>query len=877
MDVAAEGVELYVYDGTKPSAGGSESGCNALFTLTATEGSTVSAPIWSTGISFRAGTPTWARMRKPSGVYLADYTVVPGSPSAGQLQIPTVIEGRRMTGSLSGALGAGGFTGTISQGSTEIEDPDLPRYGANFDFLTSYFDDAPTVTVNVGETLAAAVSRVVAANPGAIKFQVLVPAGRTYIAEVLPNYGTGKWVQIKFDYALPATSVGDPLVSGSLGQRWTPTLSSAANAPIVYTSDFESAITFASGAEGYQIRGLRCEKGSTFEWVSPFIDLGGNFNVAAIADHPGRISLRQVCIVGLQGGQSRRFGIRTNAWLWEVVDCWVEHINFGSVTYAGQSQPISQFQGVGKGRVWNCFLWRATEAYAWGGAGHHPEFYAAQINPGDITIRFCHFYAPFSVKQTPANDNPLAEGCANSGEMKVNRRVLISDIILENTWNDLQNGYLGVFWSADPASWSQFSDLTFQWIWSKNNNSGFSLANAYPFVNDFDRPMHPRRMKIDQILCTGFQSPVTYSPGGGTFGRILMMGNHIPHIKISHVTCLNGGVAVALDATDGTLHKNLHITNSILEGYYFCINDGVANGPTGWSSAVDADSRYSNNVNLDRTGFSNVINPDATNVTETTLAALGFGDASKVEGSDTVWDDLHLCASATYPTKSCDAVTLKSRLTNVPFYSTGNPEPPPTPALTTLVLSPVTANLTVGQQTQLTVAGFDQFGASFDPGPLVAHSTVTAVANASAVGLTVTVNAIGNGATSVTVTAQGVTSNACAVTVVGGVTPPDPSGVLASLTLGPNAVSGNANGTAQIGIVAKDTNGAEMATPTLTFHSSNSATAIIDHVAGGGSKLVVDLEQAGMAQVWVSNGSIESNKVLVMVMDPGGGKGHHRP
>lgn len=93
---------------------------------------------------------------------------------------------------------------------------------------------------------------------------------------------------------------------------------------------------------------------------------------------------------------------------------------------------------------------------------------------------------------------------------------------------------------------------------------------------------------------------------------------------------------------------------------------------------------------------------------------------------------------------------------------------------------------------------------------------------------------------------------------------------LGSLLIEPNAALGPVGGTTgSLGVSAKDDTGAAQALPALTTHTSNAGVASITGQTG--AYLTVTIAGAGRCTVWVSNGAVDSNKVIIDGIDTASG------
>jgi hypothetical protein len=196
----------------------------------------------------------------------------------------------------------------------------------------------------------------------------------------------------------------------------------------------------------------------------------------------------------------------------------------------------------------------------------------------------------------------------------------------------------------------------------------------------------------------------------------------------------------------------------------------------------------------------------------------------------------------------------------------GTTPPPPTQVLTTLQLRPTSAAPGVGGTQLLTATALDQFGVVMDLPTLSLHSSNTGIATVTDSPLQI--NGIAPGTCEAWVSSGAIESNHVSVSVT------NPAPVLTSLVLAPTAVSAIANTPSYVNVGAFDQFGASINLPVLINQASNGAVAVINGPPQG-SRLEIDPLQVGTAHVWVSSGSIVSNKVTVLVSDPRGGKGHH--
>jgi len=515
-------------------------------------------------------------------------------------------------------------------------------------------------------------------------------------------------------------------------------------------------------------------------------------------------------------------------------------------------QTITCSNGPGPYKIYNSRLEASSEIIAFGGA----PVWIPDMVAEDVEIR----------------RNFLTKNLAWVGvwnfknliEFKFGRRVLIEGNVGEHVPAADQSHAI-VIWNANndtPSSNTEDVIVRFN-SWRKVK-SAYSLISR---LNNNPGMLKARRISIHDNVTIGQNGP---SSGVGT-SRTFDISFDIQGLSIRHETAFGTDGSLFWGSGGGTLAKldQHEVENNLTGGSNYAVSaEGQAAGKPSWDAIAGVGSVINRNALLQMSNWLNTIDNNFYPQTADELKLVGGATAAFSETA--TLSDMALAPDSPYKNQATDGKDIGADVAAVIAATDGVEEGTgTTPVLTSLVLTPSSASMIVGGAVNLTVSGLDQFSQPISIGSAVAHTSDGAVASVGLVDSTLTITGLLAGTSNITVTSGSITSNTVIATVTGGVTPPVG---LASIVLGPNAVTGRANATAQIQIAAFDSTGAPMDLPTLTFHSTNSAVAVIDHASG--SQLIVDLEEAGIASVWVSSGSVVSNRVSVLVNDPSGGKGH---
>ena len=478
-----------------------------------------------------------------------------------------------------------------------------------------------TVSVVSGGDIAAAIATAIAGG----QRRVLLAAGGAYSLSahlVIPNHGlaAGTWMELTTDAVLPA--IGTKVErNGIPGTYNLPTLTFANG----------TQLQFAAGAHHWRIRGLQIVGAATdagFDvngdhrrMIQPFPDA-----LTKHADIPHHISVCQ-CVLGgndqgatnHHGTKNRQGGIFLNASMIDVRDSTIFSLNYGGLDYANQSQSAGAYAGIGRITIDNCNLWGGTESIAFGGASQYTFLDGEQAICSEVTIRNSHIYEPLSVK--------TFQGRANGIEFKLGRRILIENCIIENVWQELQNGLVFVLWSVNQNSdnpFTQTSDVTIRYCWLRNCSGVASLNTAYGRGE-----VGMARVRFEHCLATG-QGVDPPCPTWRTFDIGTATTAGPADVSIDHCLFVNTGGNYWMVLADKIPMPRFSLTNSIIGTTdntvtLFFMSSGT--NQVAWDSYINsgADCTMAGNGVLLPSGAT--VNP-GTNVNVTTLAGLGLVDSS---------------------------------------------------------------------------------------------------------------------------------------------------------------------------------------------------------------------------------------------------------
>ena len=334
--------------------------------------------------------------------------------------------------------------------------PELPRV-----FLDTTY--APPVggsirRVNAGGDFQAALN---SAQPGDI---IELEAGATFTGHfLLPNkLGTG-WIYIR---STAYSSLPPP------GTRVSP--SQAGLMPKLVTPDATPVLRAAAAAHHYRLVGMELAGSSA------------NLRLVSLEADGGQTTLGQVptdivfdrCYIHGSPTGSVRCGIVANSARTAVVDSYLS--NFHDVNT--EAQAIGGWNGPGPFKIVNDYLEGAGENVMFGGGD--PSI--AGLVPSDIEIRGNHFFKPLTWRIGDPSYAGTPWVVKNLLELKNARRVLVEGNVLEQCWQQSQNGFAVLFTVRNQdggAPWSSVQDVTFRRNIVRHAASGINTHatdNNYP-------------------------------------------------------------------------------------------------------------------------------------------------------------------------------------------------------------------------------------------------------------------------------------------------------------------------------------------------------------------------------------------------------------
>ena len=389
--------------------------------------------------------------------------------------------------------------------------PELPRVSIDTTFVAP---SGRTVSVAAGASLQAAID---AAQPGDT---LMLAAGAEFAPITLPNKVGDAWIVIRSaapDASLPAE-----------GTRVTPAY--APMLPRIVVTGAVPAVQTASGAHHYRFIGVEFRPAAGVD-VNALIDLGSGSatDVATLAHH----IIIDRCYVHGDPRVGGKRGIQLNSATTAIIDSYVSDWK-----RVGQdTQAIGGWNGPGPFRIVNNYLEGAGENILLGGA----DARIPNLIPTDIEICHNHFAKPLSWK----DDDPSYAGThwsvKNLFELKVGRRVLFADNILENCWGDAQTGYAIVLKSANQdgsQTWAVTEHVTLVNNLIRHAGAGVNMNGVDP-----NTTMHMNNVRLYNNLFVDI---------GGTRwrgdNRLFQILNQTDHVTIQHAT---GGASNVYISADG--------------------------------------------------------------------------------------------------------------------------------------------------------------------------------------------------------------------------------------------------------------------------------------------------------------------------------------
>lgn len=495
----------------------------------------------------------------------------------------------------------------------------LPRVTPDFSGLTITGDSVFVTQASLPSTgLATAVSLG--------KRRLILEAGANWTDNLHIPAGFSDWLEVVGENGAPPE-----------GTRITP--NEAVNTydyPTITAPSGYAAVSFGAGARRVKLHGfgVTCTASSPGLQNVPLIDTLPS-SVTQISHLPHSIVMRHLWVRGTAAPTSRRLGVRTHATYSALLDSWVDHLNYGGRDYSQQSQAVGGYSFLGQLLIENNFLWRATEAWGFGGAGTQAYLRNEQLQISDVTIRRNHIYMPLSLKSV--------EGCANSGESKQTRRLLVEANIHENVNTDLQNGYAGpcglsANQQGNDGPHVQLCDVTARYNWYKNHNSGFSLQSGDGYDNQ--PSVAARRANINNNFFTGMGTSQTLSPESLGFNRIWTIDGVADVSFKNNLAIIESGSFVVVSGPQVRQEIENNIVGVVNAGGYFLLANSGADQDSWNEINTDGSSTFRGNACLIPAADAGQMINSGTNQMRHTLAAMGFVDSSKILANDVKYAQL---------------------------------------------------------------------------------------------------------------------------------------------------------------------------------------------------------------------------------------------
>jgi hypothetical protein len=408
---------------------------------------------------------------------------------------------------------------------------------------------ATIVSLPAGGNLQAALN---AAQPGDV---IELQAGATFTGNfVLPNKtGTG-WIHIR---SSQHASLPPP------GVRVSPS-----HAPLmarIVTPNTAPALATAEAAHHYRLTGLEITAthavtSSTLYnlvWVDggAVQGSGGVGGQTSLSQVPSDIVFDRCYVHGTPTGNVRR-GFALNGSRIAIVDSHLSDFH----ELSADSQAIVGWNGPGPFKIANNHLEGAGENLMFGGASPRIQ----NLVPSDIEIRGNHFFKPLTWKAGHPSYAGYDWSVKNLFELKNARRVLVEGNVLENSWQDDQNGIAVLFTVRNDdgsANWSTVEDVTFRKNILRHAAGGF---NIHATDNNFPSQQTRRILIEDNVL-----EDISSANWGGT-GRLFQLVNYpspragIADLTIRHNTGFSNRANTVPGYSADAVHTGFAFTDNIV-------------------------------------------------------------------------------------------------------------------------------------------------------------------------------------------------------------------------------------------------------------------------------------------------------------------------
>ena len=284
--------------------------------------------------------------------------------------------------------------------------------------------------------------------------EIVLAAGATYVGSLtLPAKRGEGWIVIRSDGALPASGTR---VRPSDAPRLARLVAREPSQPVVQT---------APGASHWRLVGLEITADPQATRAGTLVALGAPGSAQSTPEaQPGQLVLDRVYVHGTPALDFQRC-IALNSAYTAIVDSWIDECHAKGM----DSQAIGGWNGTGPYRIENNYLAGAGENVMFGGAD--PRIPDAL--PEDVVLRRNHIAKPAEWRGRWTVKNLV--------ELKLGRRVLLEDNVLEGSWQDGQIGFAVVLKSVNQsgrAPWSETADVVLRRNVVRDAAHGAMLAAA---------------------------------------------------------------------------------------------------------------------------------------------------------------------------------------------------------------------------------------------------------------------------------------------------------------------------------------------------------------------------------------------------------------
>jgi len=500
-------------------------------------------------------TVTWSSSN--NSIASVSSTGVVTGVAGGSASISATVDGKTGQANITVTIPTTSTPSTPAPTGTLATLPELPRL-----VVDARAVPAPTgqsIRVAAGGDLQAAIN---AAQPGD---EIVLAAGASYAGNfILPAKPSGSaWITIRSDAPLPAP-----------GTRVRP--SDAASFAKILTNSNAPAILGDMGSNHWRFMGVELGAVSSVTMVNALVQIGSDVYTNPSTQLAHDFVFDRVYAHG-NGALDLRRCLQLYAAAVAVVDSYLGECHSNQT----DSQAILGNNSPGPFTIINNTLEGGHENIMFGGGD--PQ--SASFVPSDITIKGNHIIKPLSWQGKWTAKNLL--------ELKLGKRVLIEGNVFENSWASAQAGFAIVMWSVNQdgrATYSETSDVTFQYNIVRNANNAFQLSDGSYWSTYV--PM--QRVAIRNNIVTGIGRNSQMGAGGG---KAFQIGGNIRDLTISHNTGDAGAQWLYFIDNPGIALDRLTILDNI--GFYVgydAMHSDYGSGTTVWNTGSANGGTFLGNV-----------------------------------------------------------------------------------------------------------------------------------------------------------------------------------------------------------------------------------------------------------------------------------------